>query len=251
VIAPLLAALLFAAEARAEQPCTLFYAPADVVEAAMRVQGARMAAEAGGATDEGAERRVLLLRLACVSDPLTPGDAAAVHLALGGERPVPRPPPTAADARSGPPHPDGGVALVDGQAYAALPPAGPAVVQAFDADGHVVYSRWLDAAAVGDVRDGAALPTTPTEPRLAPVPLRGGEIGRLVVSGALVAASGALFVIAGEARADWYALDPSPVDTVTELERLRVRTNVAQGAGLACATLGAAGLLSVAVRVPF
>jgi hypothetical protein len=71
------------------------------------------------------------------------------------------------------------------------------------------------------------------------------------VSSALVVTSGALFAVAAGSRADWYAIDPSPVTSVEDLERLRVRTNVAQGAGFACAGLGAAGLLSVAVRVPF
>ncbi|MDP2305022.1 MAG: hypothetical protein Q8P18_03240 [Pseudomonadota bacterium] len=240
-------AFLFAGLAHAvEQPCITFHSPADVVEAAMRVEGARL-----GGGDLESERRTLQLRLACVSDPLAPGDAAAVHLALGGERPEPMGPPEVGDAADGPPHPDGGVALVDGQAYAALRPGHAAVVQAFDAEGRVVYTRWLDASGVNDVRSGAELPTSPTLPRLPPIPLRGGEIARLVASGALVALSGGLFVMAAESRSDWYALDPSPVDNVGDLEKLRVRTNVTQGAGLACAGLGAAGLLSVAVRVPF
>lgn len=237
---------LFIAAAYAEQACTTFHAPADVVEAAMRVHGARMAG-----VDEEAERRTLLVRLACVSDPLSPGDAAAVHLALGSGRFQPMPVPTPEDAEEGPPHPDGGVALVDGQAYAALHPGRSAVVQAFDADGRVVYTRWLEGAEATEVRAGATLPTTPTLPKFPPTPLRGGEIARLVASGALVAVSGGLFAVAAKSRADWYAIEPSPVDTVGELEGLRVRTNVAQGAGLACAGLGAAGLLSVAVRVPF
>lgn len=242
MIALLLAGLAHAAE----QPCITFHTPADVVEAAMRVQGARLAG-----VDPEAERRALVLRLACVSDPLAPGDAAAVHLALGGERPAPVAPPEVGDDKDGPPHPDGGVALVDGQAYAALRPGQPAVVQAFDAEGKVVYTRWLDAAAVNDVRLGADLPTSPTLPRLAPVPLRGGEVARLVASSAFVALSAGLFAMAAESRAGWYALDPSPVDTAGDLEKLRVRANVTQGAGLACAGLGAAGLLSVAVRVQF
>ncbi|MES2643373.1 MAG: hypothetical protein V4850_28070 [Myxococcota bacterium] len=242
MIAFLLAGLAHAVE----QPCINFHTPADVVESAMRVQGARLADE-----DLDAERRTLLLRLACVSDPLAPGDAAAVHLALGGVRPEPMALPEVGDDVDGPPHPDGGVALVDGLAYAALRPGHAAVVQAFDAEGRVVYTRWLDAAGVNEVRLGAALPTSPTVPRLGPVPLRRGEIGRLIASGALVALSGGLFVMAAESRADWYALDPSPVDTVGDLEKLRVRTNVTQGAGLAAAGLGAAGLLSVAVRVQF
>ncbi|MDP2315175.1 MAG: hypothetical protein Q8P41_19905 [Pseudomonadota bacterium] len=243
----LLAASLLAANAHAEQPCATFYAPVDVVAAALRLQGA-----ATVGIDGIAERRTLLTRLACVSEPLEPGDAVAVHLALGGERPAPMPAPSVEDAQDGPPHPDGGVALVDGVAYAALRSGRPAVVQAFDADGRVVYTRWLDVSAVASVRAGEVdLPTAPTLPRLPPVPLRGGEVARLVTSSALVVASGALFLVAADARSDWYALKPSPVETVEELEQLRVRTNVAQGAGLACAGLGAAGLLSVAVRVPF
>jgi hypothetical protein len=86
---------------------------------------------------------------------------------------------------------------------------------------------------------------------MAPVPLRGGEILRLVVSSAFVVTGSALFVVAAESRADWYDIKDSPVDTVEALEQLRVRTNVSQGAGLAFAGVGAAGLLSVAVRVPF
>lgn len=243
MIAFLLAGLAHAVE----QPCIKFHSPADVVESAMRVQGARL----GGAADLEAERRTLLLRLACVADPLAPGDAAAVHVALSGERPPPTAPPAVGDDKDGPPHPDGGVALVDGQAFAALRPGHSAVVQAFDADGRVVYTRWLDVAGVNEVKLGADLPSQPTLPRLPPVPLRGGEIARLVASSALVALSGGLFVMAAESRADWYALEPSPVDNVGDLEKLRVRTNVTQGAGLAAAGLGAAGLLSVAVRVQF
>lgn len=233
-------ALLLVIEARAEQPCRAFYTPADVVEAAMRVQGARTAAPDEQAFDERAELRTLLTRLSCVSDPLTPGDAAAVHLAIGGAR--------AAGGPKGdpPPKPPDGVALVDGVPHARRTTGQPAVVQAFDADGRVVYTRWLPADAALDV-----LPAFPAVPSLPPVPLGRGELARLVASSALVAASGVFFLVAADARADWYALDPSPVTTVTELERLRVRTNVTQGAGLACAGVGAAGLLSVAVRVPF
>ncbi len=238
--------LLLVAAAYAEQACATFYTPADVVESAMRVQGARLAG-----ADEEAERRALTVRLACVSDPLTPEDAAAVHLALTGRRPTPRPAPAAGDAKDGPPHPTDGVALVDGQAYAALRPGAPALVQAFDAEGQVVYTRWLDAAGVDAVKDGASLPMSPTVPRLPPVPLNKSEVVRLVASGALVATSGVLFAVAAGSRADWYAYDPSPVESTEELERLRVRTNVTQGLGIACAGLGAAGLLSVAVRVQF
>lgn len=237
---------MLVAQALANEPCAVFYPPVDVVEAAMRVQGARLAG-----LDEEAERRTLLKRLGCVSEPLTPGDAAAVHLALGGNRMPARPAPAPGDAQAGPPAPADGVSLVDGQAFAALPDGGPAVVQAFDAEGHVVYTEWLDASEVSAVRAGAKLPSAPSMPKFKADPLNKSEIVRLIVSSALVATSGALFVVAGEARNDWYALDPSPVATVTELEQLRVRTNVAQGAGLACAGLGAAGLLSVAVRVPF
>ena len=161
------------------------------------------------------------------------------------------PPPHAGEIEGAPPHPDGGVALVDGEAYAGLRPDQPALVQAFDADGHVVYTRWLNVAAANAVRDGARLPTEPTVPPLPPSPLRRGEILRLAASSVLMVASGTLFVVAAEARTDWYALDPSPVTTLEALERLRVRTNLAQGAGLACGGVGLAGLLSVAVRVPF
>jgi hypothetical protein len=284
-----LAALALMTSARADDPCATFYAPTDVVEAAMRVIGARQLAGGGAPTvtpaptedaasnpeslgDEpppfatldgpshartpesdllDGQRRALLTRLSCVSEPLSPEDAAAVHLALTGEKGDPLPPPKPKDAEEGPPHPDGGVALVDGVAFSALPAHRAAVVQAFDHDGHVVYTRWLDGDQVDRVRGGAKLPDSPTVPRLAPVPLHRSEITRLVVSSALVVTSGALFAVAAGSRADWYAIDPSPVTSVEDLERLRVRTNVAQGAGFACAGLGAAGLLSVAVRVPF
>jgi hypothetical protein len=238
-------ALLVVGAALADTPCASFSTPADVVESAMRVQGA-----AAAGLDAEAERRALLTRLACVSDPLTPGDVAAVHVALSGSAPPSRPPPAPGDAREGPPHPANGVALVDGQAFAALR-SGPAVVQAFDAEGQVVYTRWLDAAGVQAVRGGAALPTTPTIPRLPPVPLARNEVVRLIASGALVATSGVLFAVAAGAREDWYTYDPAPVSSTEELERLRIRANVAQGVGLACAGVGAAGLLSVAVRVQF
>jgi hypothetical protein len=237
---------LFASDARAEQPCSTFYAPAEIVESAMLLTGARMAG-----ADEDPARRTLLNHLACASEPLAPGDAAAVHVALRGERPVALPPPLPEDALDGPPHPEGGVALVDGVAFAALPGGRPALVQAFDAEGKVVYTRWLEADAVNAVRGGEKLPTAPTLPKMAPVPLRGGEILRLVVSSAFVVTGSALFVVAAESRADWYDIKDSPVDTVEALEQLRVRTNVSQGAGLAFAGVGAAGLLSVAVRVPF
>lgn len=229
-----------------EQPCVKFHSPADVVESAMRVQGARL-----GNADLEAERRRLLLRLACVSDPLSPGDAAAVHLALAGERPAAVSPPEVGDHEYGPPHPEGGVALVDGLAFAALRSGHPALVQAFDSEGRMVYTRWLEVTEVTDVRRGAELPKSPSIPRLPAVPLKGGEVARLVASSALVALSGGLFIMAAESRAEWYALEPSPVDTVGDLETLRVRTNVTQGAGMVCAGLGAAGLLSVAVRVQF
>jgi hypothetical protein len=284
---------LLIASARAEDACSVFYAPADVVEAAIRVQGARRIASgdtarpapvvvapseddgeepssdrlapegppltnptatstvAPAGTDEEAERRALMVRLACVSEPLSPGDVVAIHLALNGQRPEPMAPPGPKDAEHGPPHPAGGVALVDGVPFAALRSNWPAVVQAFDANGRVVYTRWLSAAAVARVKGGAKLPTAPTVPRLPAVPLRKPEVARLVASSALVAASGILFVVAGQSRSDWYAIDPSPVSTVDELESLRVRANVTQGVGFACAGLGAAGLLSVAVRVPF
>ncbi|MFZ5476794.1 MAG: hypothetical protein ACOZNI_08475 [Myxococcota bacterium] len=237
---------LLAGVALAEEPCDAFFAPAEVVEAALRVDGARRAG-----ADAEAERRVLVVRLACASEPLAPGDAAAVHVALAEAPPSPVPAPTPKDLEHGPPKPDGGVALVDGVPHAALRPATPAVVQAFDAKGQVIYTRWLDAAEVEAVRGGRALPTSPSRPKLPPVPLSRGEVVRLVASSALVVASGTLLVVAADARADWYALDPSPVSTVADLERLRVRANVTQGAGLAAAALGGAGLLSVAVRVPF
>jgi len=238
---------LLAPAARAEQPCSTYYAPAEVVESAMLLTGAKLAG-----ADELPLERTLLTRLACVSEPLSAGDAAAVHVALRGERPVAMPPPKPEDALDGPPHPDGGVALVDGVAYAALPGGRPALVQAFDKEGKVVYTRWLEAEEASAVRAGATkLPTAPMLPKLAPVPLRGGEILRLVVSSAFVVTGSALFVVAAESRADWYEIKDSPVDTVEALEQLRVRTNVSQGAGLAFAGVGAAGLLSVAVRVPF
>jgi hypothetical protein len=228
-------------------PCDAFYTPTDVVETALRVDGARRAG-----ADPEPERRELLVRLACVAEPLSPGDAAAVHLALEGEVASPVPAPHPEDAERGPPHPEGGVSLVDGVAHAALRPDTSAVVQAFDSEGRVVYTEWVGAPTANLlIADRFDMPDAPTLPKLPPVPLRRGEIARLVASGALVVASGALFGVAADARHDWYALEPSPVKTVGELERLRVRTNVAQGAGLACAGLGAAGLLTVAVRVPF
>lgn len=239
-------AFLLVAAAHAEKACSTFHPPADIVESALRVHGARLAG-----ADEEAELRTLRNRLACASEPLAPGDAAAVHLALGTGTFEAMPAPTPEDFLDGPPHPDGGVALVDGQAYAALRPGRPALVQAFDDKGRVVYTLWLEGDEVNEVRAGAKLPSAPMLPKLPATPLRGGEIARLVASGALVAVSGGLFAVAAKSRADWYAIEPSPVDTVDELEGLRVRTNVAQGAGLACAGLGAAGLLSVAVRVPF
>lgn len=237
---------LLGAASAAESPCAAFFTPAEVVEQAMRVTGARAAG-----LDENPELRKLTVKLACVSDPLTEGDAAAVHLALDGAKPEGRPAPTPDDVREAPPHPTDGVALVDGQAFAALRDGRPALVQAFDKDGRVVYTRYLSADEVSAVRRGAKLPTEPTVPRLPPVPLNTSEIGRLIVSGALVATSGVLLGVAAASRDDWYTYDPAPVQTPEELERLRIRTNVFQGAGLAAAGLGAAGLLSVAVRVQF
>jgi hypothetical protein len=240
----LLAAAALAAPLPTGRPCTELFAPVDVVEAALRLDGARRAG-----LDPAPEERTLLTRLSCVSEPLTEADAAAVHLALTSSPLVGRPPPEPDDAAEGPPHPSDGVALVDGQAYAALR-RGPAVIQAFDAEGRAVYTRWLDADGVRAVQAGATLPDTPSLPRLPPRPLDRGEIIRLAASGALLVGAGTLFVVAADARADWYALNPSPVETPEELERLRVRNNVAQGAGFALSGLGVAGMLSVAVRVP-
>jgi hypothetical protein len=116
----------------------------------------------------------------------------------------------------------------------------------------VVYTQWVGAPSANLLLEKQLpMPKEPTEPKLPPVPLRRGEVVRLVASSALVVASGALFGVAADARSDWKAIEPSPVETTAELEKLRIRTNVAQGAGLACAGLGAAGLLTVAVRVPF
>lgn len=243
----MIALWIAAAALAAEQPCTTFYPPAEVVDAAMRVSGARAAG-----LDAKAEERQLRVRLACASDALAEGDAAAVHLALAGQKPEPRPAPKADDAKDGPPHPQNGVALVDGQAFAALRGGRPALVQAFDGEGRVVYTEWLEAEEIDALQAGRAeLPVEPTLPDLPPTPLGKSEIVRLIAGGALVATSGALFAVAADARADWYALDPSPVKTTSELEQLRIRTNVTQGAAIACAGLGAAGLLSVAIRVPF
>lgn len=238
--------LVAAALAAQDEPCTTFYTPTEVVESAMRVTGARAAG-----LDEEPEKRTLRIRLACASDALTEGDAAAVHLALTGQKPEPRPAPKAEDAKAGPPHPEGGVALVDGQAFAALRPGRPALVQAFDAEGRVVYTQFLDARAIDAIQAGGKLPDAPTLPDLPPVPLGRSEIVRLIVGGALVATGGALFAVAADARSDWYAYDPAPVSTPEELERLRIRANVTQGAAIASAGIGAAALVSVAIRVPF
>lgn len=245
---PLLFSLVAAARAD-EVPCARFATPTEVVEAAMRVDGARRAGDAGRQEEE---RERLVGLLACVSDPLGPAEAGVVHDALAGSRPPPAPPPGHRDWLKGPPRPDGGVALVDGVAHAALRPSTPAVVQAFDADGRPLYSRWLDADGVDRVRAGTAtMPTSASMPRPAATPLTTAEKTRLFASAGLVAASAGLLIVAADARADWYEVHDAPVDTVAELDALRSRANLAQGAGLAAGTLGAAGLLTVIVRVPF
>lgn len=244
----ILLALVGAASA-AEELCTTWSTPAEVVRVATIVDGAR---RTGRVKDEEAARRELIERLACVADPLSPGDAAAIHVGLKGEAPSALPTPGPDDHIHGPTHPEGGVGVVDGVAYAGLRPNTPAIVQAFDAKGRPVYTRWIDGQTANALRAGDAdMPTLPTIPDLPPVPLTRNEKLRLVGSSVLVAGGGALLLVAADARAGWYEIQDPPVETVKELDGLRMRANLTQGAGLACAALGSAGLLSVALRVEF